>query len=136
MDKYILITGASSGIGAACARRFAKEGYHLVLMARRMDRLEALKNELSQFPIEVLLFQVDVREESQVRKAVASFSDEVKSKLSLLINNAGLAVGRGPLSDGLLDDWNRMIDTNIKGLLHVSKEIIPIFKSNSLFYPV
>ena len=130
MDKYILITGASSGIGAACARRFAKEGYHLVLMARRMDRLEALKNELSQFPIEVLLFQVDVREESQVRKAVASFSDEVKSKLALLINNAGLAVGRGPLSDGLLDDWNRMIDTNIKGLLHVSKEIIPIFKSN------
>jgi len=130
MDQYVLITGASSGIGAACARRFAKEGYHLVLMARRMDRLEELKEELAEFPIQVLLFQVDVREESEVRKAVASFSDEVKSKLSILINNAGLAVGKGPLSDGLLDDWNRMIDTNIKGLLHISKEIIPILKSN------
>jgi len=130
MDKYILITGASSGIGAACARRFAKEGYHLVLMARRMDRLETIKNELAKFPVKVLLFQVDVREESQVRKAVASFSDEVKSKLSILINNAGLAVGKGPLSDGLLEDWNRMIDTNIKGLLHISKEIIPILKTN------
>jgi NADP-dependent 3-hydroxy acid dehydrogenase YdfG len=130
MDKYILITGASSGIGAACARRFAKEGYHLVLMARRMDRLETIKNELAKFPVKVLLFNVDVREESQVRKAVASFSDEVKSKLSILINNAGLAVGKGPLSDGLLEDWNRMIDTNIKGLLHISKEIIPILKTN------
>jgi len=130
MDKYILITGASSGIGAACARRFAKEGYHLVLMARRMDRLETIKNELAKFPVKVLLFHVDVREEREVRKAVASFSDEVKSKLSILINNAGLAVGKGPLSDGLLEDWNRMIDTNIKGLLHISKEIIPILKTN------
>ena len=130
MDKYALITGATSGIGEACALQFAKLGYSLILFARREDRLLALKNELEKDGVNVLTFNVDVRDESQVSGAINSFPSTVKSNLKVLINNAGLAVGRGVISEGVIDDWERMIDTNIKGLLHISKEIIPILKTN------
>ncbi len=113
MDKYALITGATSGIGEACALQFAKLGYSLILFARREDRLLALKNVLEKDGLNVLTFSVDVRDESQVSGAINAFPSTVKSNLKVLINNAGLAVGRGVISEGVIDDWERMIDTNI-----------------------
>jgi NADP-dependent 3-hydroxy acid dehydrogenase YdfG len=130
MDKYALITGATSGIGEACALQFSKLGYSLILLARREDRLLTLKNELEKDGVNVLTFSVDVRNESQVANAINSLSSAVKSHLKVLINNAGLAVGRGVISEGVIDDWERMIDTNIKGLLYVSRYVAPIMQSN------
>jgi NADP-dependent 3-hydroxy acid dehydrogenase YdfG len=130
MAKFAFITGATSGFGEATARIFAKNGYSLVLLARRKDRLEQLKNELSTSEIQVEILCADVRNEKEVNLSVASLPDSVKNGIQILVNNAGLAVGRGPIDTGLTDDWERMIDTNIKGLLYVSKAIIPFLKAN------
>ena len=129
MDQYIFITGASSGFGEATARLFAEKGFHLILMARREDKLLKLKNELSA-KVDVIIIGCDVRDENAVNKSIDQLSDEVASSISVLVNNAGLAVGKGPIDQGLTDDWNRMVDTNIKGLLYVTKAIVPIFKKN------
>lgn len=128
MAPYILITGATSGIGEACARQFAKLGYSLILFARREELLLKLKEEIEKMGVTVITLKVDVQIESQVSKAVSSLPVEIKQSLVILINNAGLAVGRGPISEGIIDDWERMIDTNIKGLLYISKAIIPFLK--------
>ena len=130
MASFAFITGATSGFGEATARIFAKHGYSLVLMARRQDRLEKLKEELSSESIQIELLCTDVRNEQAVNEAVNSLSESVKSNIRILVNNAGLAVGRGPIDSGLTDDWNRMIDTNVKGLLYVSKAVIPFLKVN------
>jgi 3-hydroxy acid dehydrogenase/malonic semialdehyde reductase len=130
MAKFAFITGATSGFGEATARIFAKNGYSLVLLARRKDRLEQLKNELSSSEIQVEILCADVRNEEEVNSCIASLPDSIKNGIQILINNAGLAVGRGPIDTGLTDDWERMIDTNIKGLLYVSKAIIPFLKAN------
>lgn len=131
MKKYIFITGATSGIGKACAEIFAKNNFNLIITGRRIERLNALKLELmSKYEIDVISLNFDVRDEAEVNKCVDTLNQDVKENISILINNAGLAVGRGPINDGLIDDWNRMIDTNIKGLLYVSKAIIPILKEN------
>lgn len=129
MSNYILITGATAGFGEATARLFAKNGWNLIITGRRAERLEKLKKELGP-EIRVLSLCFDVRNEDEVNEAIATLPAEVKSKLSVLVNNAGLAVGRGPLDEGVTDDWNRMIDTNVKGLLHVSKAVIPVLKKN------
>jgi len=129
MSNYILITGATAGFGEATARMFAKNGWNLIITGRRSERLEKLKKELGT-DVHVLTLCFDVREEDEVNEAIATLPVEVKSKLAILVNNAGLAVGRGPLDEGLSDDWNRMIDTNVKGLLYVSKAVIPILKQN------
>ena len=130
MASFAFITGATSGFGEATARIFAKNGYSLVLMARRQDRLEKLKAELCSESIQIELLCTDVRDEQAVNEAVDSLSESVKNNIRILINNAGLAVGRGPIDGGLTDDWNRMIDTNVKGLLYVSKAVIPFLKVN------
>lgn len=131
MTKTAFITGATAGFGEACALEFAQNGWNLVLTGRREDRLRKLAVLLrDEFRIEVLTLCFDVREVEAVNVAVASIPDNVKSSITLLINNAGLAVGRGPIDEGLVDDWDRMIDTNIKGLLYVSKALIPILKQN------
>ncbi len=123
--KRILITGASAGIGKACAEKFAASGASLILAARRFDRLEDIRQELSErFRVAVDVFPLDVRD----RKAVETFSDQLKNQdliPDILINNAGLASGLDPLQLGNFEDWDRMIDTNIKGLLNVSRFIIP-----------
>jgi len=129
MDQYIFITGASSGFGEATARLFAEKGFHLILMARREDKLLKLKNELSA-KVDVIIIGCDVRDENAVNKSIDQLSDKVASSITVLVNNAGLAVGKGPIDQGLTDDWNRMVDTNIKGLLYVTKAIVPIFKKN------
>jgi NADP-dependent 3-hydroxy acid dehydrogenase YdfG len=131
MSKYIIIKGATSGFGEACAKIFAQNNWNLIITGRREDRLYQLKEELSsKFNIDVISKVFDVRNLDEVNTAFQSLDIEVQNSIEILINNAGLAVGRGPLEDGIVDDWERMIDTNIKGLLYVSKAIIPILKSN------
>jgi NADP-dependent 3-hydroxy acid dehydrogenase YdfG len=130
MKKTILITGATAGFGEATARIFADNGWNLVLTGRRMDRLESLKSELEPKGVSCVLLNFDVRNEEEVNKAIESLSEDVKNNLAILINNAGLAVGRGPIDTGETNDWNRMIDTNVKGLLYVTRAVSPILKKN------
>ena len=119
-----LITGASSGIGAACARRFAREGARLVLWARRLERLETLAAELrAAHGADVRAARVDVRDRAAVDAAAAALAAAAPD---ILLNNAGLAAGLDPLQSGDPDDWERMIDTNLKGLLWVSRAILPL----------
>jgi NADP-dependent 3-hydroxy acid dehydrogenase YdfG len=128
--KYILITGATAGFGEATARMFAENNWNLIITGRRAERLAQLKSELAHFPIAIETLCFDVRDERQVNEAIQSLSETVKNNIHILVNNAGLAVGRSPIAEGLTDDWNRMIDTNIKGLLYVTKAVVPILQKN------
>ncbi len=123
--KLILVTGASSGIGEACARRFAAEGANLVLWARRADRLERVAAELgTAHRVSLSVAVVDVRDRPAVNRAAEALvrADRVPD---VLINNAGLASGMAKIQDGDPEDWDRMIDTNVKGLLNVTRAILP-----------
>ncbi|CAG8625227.1 287_t:CDS:2, partial [Acaulospora morrowiae] len=122
-------TGASAGIGEACAREFAKSGSNLVLAARRMERLEQLKNELlSENPsIKIHTHQLDVRDKSSVDSLVPSLPTELK-EIDILINNAGLVIGMDKIEDISSDAIDTMIDTNVKGLLYVTQAILPGMK--------
>lgn len=123
--KLVLITGASSGIGAACARRFAAEGAHLVLWARRRDRLDALAAELGKaHHVAVRVDQADVRDRRAVEQAAGAVL-AAGAAPDILINNAGLASGLALVQEGDLEDWDRMIDTNVKGLLFVTRALLP-----------
>lgn len=125
MTKTVFITGATSGIGRATAVRLAKEKYRLILTGRRNERLEELKNELTrQYGCEVHTLCFDVRRYDEVQTAVAELPSTWQA-IDVLVNNAGLAVGLEPLHEGVVDDWERMIDTNIKGLLYVTRTISP-----------
>lgn len=129
--KYAFITGATAGFGEACAELFAKNGWNLVLTGRRQERLEVLKAKLestSNVNVHTLVF--DVRNQKDVASIISELPSGLTSNIELLINNAGLAVGKGPIDEGNIDDWERMIDTNVKGLLYVSKEVIPFLKAN------
>jgi serine 3-dehydrogenase len=123
--QLALITGASAGIGEACARRLARSGVHLILWARRADRLEALAAEIeSEHGVEVETAVVDVREREQVfgeseRLVAAGRVPDI------LLNNAGLAAGLSPIQEGDLEDWDRMLDTNVKGVLFVTRAFLP-----------
>jgi hypothetical protein len=124
-NKIAFITGASSGIGMAIAKRFASEGINLILNARRLDRLEKLKLELeSENQIKILLCPFDIRHKSEIEKAISEIPDDWKD-IYYLINNAGLASGLGNLHEGDVEDWEKMIDTNVKGLLYISRIILP-----------
>lgn len=123
--KIAFITGASSGIGYSCAKIFAKNGAKLLLCARRLDRLEKLVIQLkSDFGTESYIFQLDVRDRKGVDAVLENLPKKWKN-IDILINNAGLARGLSDIHDGLIDDWEEMIDTNIKGLLYISRKIIP-----------
>lgn len=129
MNKTVLITGATSGIGKSCAYRFAEKGYQLILLARRTERLSALAQELhDQFGTKTLCWTVDVREEDSLTKVFATLNSEEFPTLDILVNNAGLAAGFGPIDEGATEDWNVMIDTNVKGLLYVTKLVLPFMK--------
>jgi NADP-dependent 3-hydroxy acid dehydrogenase YdfG len=132
MSNYVLITGATAGFGEACARIFAKNKWNLIITGRRKERLELLKKDLyDAHDVDIVTLSFDVREQQAVENAINLISEKVKNKLEILINNAGLAVGKGPIDNGIIDDWERMIDTNIKGLLYVSNAVIPVLKSNA-----
>ncbi|MBC6997788.1 SDR family NAD(P)-dependent oxidoreductase [Cytophaga sp. FL35] len=122
-NKTVLITGATSGIGRATAILFAVKGYRLVLCGRRQDRLEALQLELGK-KTQVHILNFDVREKEAVKNAIAGLPIEF-SKIDVLINNAGNAHGLDPIQEGSEEDWDAMMDINVKGLLYVSKAIIP-----------
>ncbi|HKJ95979.1 MAG TPA: SDR family NAD(P)-dependent oxidoreductase [Gammaproteobacteria bacterium] len=123
MKGTVLITGASSGFGAAAARRFADEGWRLVLCARRYERLETMRDELGGEQV-VHIIQLDVRDREAVMERLGSLPapfDEV----DVLINNAGLGLGLEPAWDANLDDWETMVDTNIKGLMYTTRAVLP-----------
>lgn len=130
MNDFVFITGATSGFGEACARKFAANGYNIIITGRREHRLNNLKEELQGCGVEIITLCFDVRNLNEVEHAVFSLSEKIQNNISILINNAGLAVGREFIDQGTVDDWERMIDTNIKGLLYVSKNIIPFMKKN------
>jgi 3-hydroxy acid dehydrogenase / malonic semialdehyde reductase len=122
----VMITGASSGIGEACARRFAAEGADLVLWARRADRLDAVADRVrTAYGVAVLTAQVDVRDRPGVEAAVADLAG-ANAVPHVLLNNAGLAAGLDRFHEGDHDDWDRMIDTNVKGLINVTRSVLPL----------
>lgn len=126
MSKTVLITGASSGIGAATARLLASNGYNLILTGRNAERLEAIKNELSEHVVATALF--DVRNREEVEKALQPILEN--NTIDALVNNAGNAHGLAPIQDGNVEDWDAMIDGNVKGLLYVSKPVIKQMTAN------
>ncbi|OAI48742.1 NAD(P)-dependent oxidoreductase [Gammaproteobacteria bacterium SCGC AG-212-F23] len=121
-DKIVFITGASSGIGAACARHFSRLGAKLLLCARRLEALQEIITQCTNTQIHS--FQLDVTQHDAIKKAFASLPDEWK-KVDILINNAGLAAGLDFFQEGDINDWETMIDTNVKGLLYVTKAVLP-----------
>lgn len=126
--KTALITGATAGFGEACATRFAKEGYRLIVTGRREERLETLKTQLEKeygVPVKTLAF--DVRNNQAVQTALNSLEDSWKT-IDVLVNNAGLALDLSTIDEGNTDDWDTMLDTNVKGLLYVSRVVIPWMK--------
>jgi 3-hydroxy acid dehydrogenase/malonic semialdehyde reductase len=126
-ERIVFVTGASSGIGAACARAFAGAGGRILVAARRRDRLAALSAELAAAaggPERVHQIVLDVRDQPAVARAIASLPDEW-SAIDVLVNNAGLSRGLAKLHEGELADWEEMIDTNVKGLLYVTRAVLP-----------
>ena len=125
MKKIICITGASSGFGEACAHKFSANKYDLIITGRREEKLNALKKTLEEkFGNQVYVLSFDVSDRSAVNKAFGSLPEEWKN-INVLLNNAGLALGRDNFDEASIDDWDRMIDTNLKGLLYVSKAVLP-----------
>lgn len=125
MDKKIaLITGATSGIGEACARKFAQGGYNLIITGRNGEKLNQLRDQFARQGTDVLVLNFDVRDRDAATKAVQSLSGKWQ-KIDVLINNAGLARGLEPEYEGSFQDWDEMIDTNIKGLLTMTRLIVP-----------
>jgi 3-hydroxy acid dehydrogenase / malonic semialdehyde reductase len=126
----VLITGASAGIGAACAHRFAREGARLILWARRPERLKELGVQLhAEYGADVITEVVDVRDRTAVEKAVREIPDSWRD-INVLVNNAGLSRGLNPFHEGEHQDWEEMIDTNVKGLIYVTRAILPRMVQN------
>ena len=128
-NQIVFITGASSGIGSACAKIFAKGGAKLILAARRLEKLDRLAKELVETKSiasanEIYLLELDVRDRPQVESAITALPDAWKS-IDILINNAGLSRGLDKLHEGNFQDWEEMIDTNVKGLLYMTRSIVP-----------
>jgi NADP-dependent 3-hydroxy acid dehydrogenase YdfG len=130
MSKIALITGATSGIGEATAIEFAKHDYNIIITGRRAGRLVELAKKLtSDYNVQVKTLVFDVRINDSVVESIHSLPEDWK-KIDVLVNNAGLASGLDPIQNGDLEDWDKMIDTNVKGLLYVSKAIIPMMIAN------
>ena len=130
MNKVALITGATSGIGEATAKLLAEKDYDLIITGRRADRLASLKAKLEKNTTRVLSLCFDVRNEDEVKKVFKELPESWR-KIDVLLNNAGLAAGLESIDCGDSNDWNRMIDTNVKGLLYVSYEVAQIMKKNN-----
>ncbi len=130
MNKIVFITGATSGIGKASALKFAQNNYDVIITGRRKNLLDKLSSFISKnYNVHTLSLTFDVRDKNAVKEAIQSLPKNWK-KINVLINNAGLGLGLCPLQDGNIDDWEKMIDTNIKGLLYVSRNIMPVMIKN------
>jgi len=125
MDNIIMITGATVGFGRATAKKFARNGYNVIITGRRKERLAELEKELRTYKIKVLPLDFDVRNKNEVESAVMNLPDEWRN-IDILVNNAGLAAGLSHIDDGDTDDWDRMVDTNVKGLLYITRAIAPL----------
>lgn len=131
MTKTVFITGATSGIGAAAAQKFATQGYSLIITGRRSDRLETLAQTLrQQYPIKIHTLCFDVQDRTAVFEAINGLPAEWQ-QIDILINNAGLALGKEPFDEANLDDWETMLNTNVHGLLYVSKALMPHLKKST-----
>jgi len=127
MSKIILITGASSGFGKAIAETFAAAGWNCIITGRRADRLSALATELTkQYGVEIFTSVFDIQDRKAVFNAIETLPAAWK-QIDVLVNNAGLALGRDSFENASLDDWDTMIDTNVKGLMYMSKAVLPLF---------
>ena len=125
MSKLIMITGATAGFGRAIARKFAENGHNLIITGRRQELLDELAKELrTTCNVEVLALCFDVRKQDEVEKSIVSLPENLRN-IDVLVNNAGLAVGLNPVHEGVVDDWERMIDTNVKGLLYMTRMVSP-----------
>jgi NADP-dependent 3-hydroxy acid dehydrogenase YdfG len=125
MSKIILITGASSGLGKATAEKFAAEGWNLILTARRKEKLAVVVNDIEKkYGVKTLSLIFDVQDKKAVFEHLENLPKEWQA-INVLLNNAGLALGRDPFEDANLEDWETMIDTNLKGLLYASKAVLP-----------
>ena len=132
MSKIVFITGASSGFGKACAEKFACHGYDIIINGRREDRLLELKALLEKkYNTAILVSVFDVRNRNEVFDAIKNIPEEWQH-VDILINNAGLALGRDYFDDADIDDWDTMIDTNVKGLLYSTKALLPYIKKKHL----
>lgn len=130
MNKIAFITGATAGIGKASAELFAKNGYNIIITGRRKERLDEFSQYLkSTYKVDVLGLNFDVRNLNEVETVVSSIPDNWKN-INVLLNNAGLAAGLSTIQDGNINDWERMIDTNIKGLIYMTRNIAPIMVKN------
>ncbi len=125
MKKTVLITGATAGFGRSAALLFARNGYDVIITGRRNERLVLLEDEIKETGADVLSLNFDVRVNKEVRSAIASLPEKWR-KIDILVNNAGLAAGLSHVENGDTDDWDRMIDTNIRGLLYVTREVAPL----------
>lgn len=131
MSKTVFVTGATAGIGKATAYHFASQGWNLILNGRRSDRLQKISKDIqTKYKVEILNLTFDVSKKEQCIQALESHS-AVFEKLNALVNNAGLARGLDPLDKGNLEDWDEMIDTNIKGLLYITRLCLPYLKKNT-----
>lgn len=132
MRKIALITGATSGLGKAIALRLAKDGHDVIITGRRKERLEELEKEIEiKYEARVYSLCFDVRQYAQVEEAIGSLPQEWQN-IDVLVNNAGLAVGLDPIFKGVVDDWERMIDTNIKGLLYMTRVVSPLMVARKI----
>lgn len=130
MNKIALITGVTSGIGQATAIQAANAGFDLIITGRRQDRLDRIAEEIRKKGADVLSLCFDVRNPEEVKHAIGSLNGKW-TNISVLVNNAGLAVGTCPIQEGILDDWERMIDTNVKGLLYITRAVAPLMIKNN-----
>ncbi|MGN6476400.1 MAG: SDR family NAD(P)-dependent oxidoreductase [Flavipsychrobacter sp.] len=128
MNKLVLVTGATSGFGEAIAKVFAANGYDLCITGRRADRLNQLKQELeAKYHVNVIELIFDVRDRNQMKDAISMLKKSVE-RVDILVNNAGLASGLSTIDEGDIDDWDLMVDTNVKGLLYVTRNVLPLMK--------
>lgn len=126
----VLITGATAGIGKSCAEIFAAQGHHLILCGRRKERLDTIKTELEKkHKVNIHTLSFDIQKQTEVQEAIHSLPADLKN-IDVLINNAGLAAGLSSIQDGKLEHWEQMIDTNIKGLLYITKQVANLMIPN------
>lgn len=125
MNKIIMITGATSGFGRATSIKFAMNGFNVIITGRRKDHLDKLEKELTNTDIKVLPLNFDVRNRSEVESIIKNLPSEWKD-IDILVNNAGLAAGLSHIDEGDTDDWDTMIDTNLKGLLYITRAVAPL----------
>lgn len=133
MQKTAFITGATSGFGEAIARVFAKQNYNLIILGRRRERLQNLKNELENENVKIHIINADIRDKEAIFEAVKNLPQNFKN-IEILVNNAGLALGQESVENADLNDFETMIDTNIKGLIYTTKAVLPIMSAKKSGY--